>query len=136
MTLITKKIIQRIQKDNPEHYLSFKKRIKELKNLKKSQFELKVQIEKSIKKRLELKKNQNHKNDSEVILLGKHLDKLIEEEDALRFKIGMDKVNLNIPLTDSEGDKVAEIIKSLFGNDDHYEPVGGGYAALFKNEKK
>ena len=135
MTLITKKIVQRIKKDNPEHYLSFKKRIKELKDLKKSQFELKVQIENSIKKRLELKKNQNRKNGSEVILLGKHLDKLIEEEDALRFKIGMDKVNLNIPLTDSEGDKVAEIIKSLFGNDDHYEPVGGGYAALFKNEK-
>jgi hypothetical protein len=136
MSLITKNIILNLQRNNPIQYLKFKERIKELKALKDSQNQLNKRIQNIIKSRIESNEVKTSNTKSEIIELGESLDDLIKQEDDLRMLIGMDKVNLNIPLSKFEQEKVAEVLKTLLGDKDHYEPVGGGYAALFKNEKK
>lgn len=130
MSQISKQLIHRLKTNNPDHYKSFKKKIDNLKSLKKKQVELSQQIEKLVKDRI---KNDQDKNQNKLLKLGQMLDKLLEQEEQLRFNIGMDKINLNIPLSKSEEQKVGEAIKELFGNNE--SPSKNGYSALFQNEK-
>ena len=78
-------------------------------------------------------KNEQDKNQNKLLEYGHMLDKLLEQEEQLRFNIGMGKINLNIPLSKSEEQKVGEAIKELFGNNE--SPSKNGYSALFQNEK-
>ena len=114
MTLITKNLVQQLIKNNPDHYKNFKNKIHQLKKLKKDQFQLRDEIEKQINYRIENKPNS--KNEEYLLQLGEELDELINLEEQIRFEIGMDKINLNIPLNEEETEKVGQAIKDLFGN--------------------
>tara|TARA_B100001059_G_C17778725_1_gene552829 strand:+ start:675 stop:1073 length:399 start_codon:yes stop_codon:yes gene_type:complete len=132
MSQITKEIIQQLKTNNPEHYKSFKKKIGTLKSLKKNQVELSQQIQKVVKDRI---KNDQNINQNKLLELGQKLDELLEQEEHLRFNIGMDKINLNIPLSKSEEAKVGAAIKELFGKNKNEKPSNNGYSALFQDEK-
>lgn len=80
-------------------------------------------------------KNDQDKNQNKLLEYGQMLDKLLEQEEQLRFNIGMDKINLNIPLSISEEAKVGAAIKELFGKNKNEKPSNNGYSALFQDEK-
>lgn len=132
MTLITKNLVQQLIKNNPGHYKKFRNKIYELKKIKKDQFQIKEKIEKEINYRMENKQNPKSNSDEYLLKIGEELDELINLEEKIRFEIGMDKINLNIPLNEEETEKVGEAIKDLFGGDESRTSENKGSSKLFK----
>ena len=104
--------IKQIIKDNPENYALLKEQKTELKKIKSMMLSKLEHIENTIRNSSQKEQKLNDAQNTEMLQKGSEIDELLAREKRFENEIIWKKINLNIPIANSEMDRFIASLKA------------------------
>ena len=104
--------IKQIIKDNPENYALLKEQKAKLKKIKSMMLSKLEDIENTIRNSSQKEQKLNDAQDKEILQKGSEIDELLAIEKRFENEIIWKKINLNIPIANSEMDEFIASLKA------------------------